>query len=293
MTATFSTNFPPTKPIFKNEPTRFVEKIIAGLHVAELATKGALVQPFRNDKNYQPLPNAMYCDTLPKIWEGLRPKIHMIRKYKKLRWREGMPIHFKIWKGKPYNSKTFNFAPLIPCSGVQKISIQYHHLQNQKQSKVVIKVDGVTLGFEDSKALAWNDGFESLQQFLCWFDEDFEGYIIHWTNIRYGTGKNIEVVEPRTVRPLEFVEVNKEDLKVLKSTIQEVKMAENELLTEVIKNHLGRPPDDKDVSNFSKSITRNSPGKYEYELWFNSEQLGTVTSKTTKAGGIEFTFKSK
>ena len=35
------------------------------------------------------------------------------------------------------------------------------------------------------KDLARNDGFDSIQAFFEWFKEDFEGKIIHWTDLRY------------------------------------------------------------------------------------------------------------
>ena len=30
-----------------------------------------------------------------------------------------------------------------------------------------------------------NDGFDSIENFLRWFNKDFEGKIIHWTGFRY------------------------------------------------------------------------------------------------------------
>jgi predicted nucleotide-binding protein (sugar kinase/HSP70/actin superfamily) len=33
--------------------------------------------------------------------------------------------------------------------------------------------------------LAINDGFEDMHQFFKWFDTDFKGKIIHWTDLRY------------------------------------------------------------------------------------------------------------
>ena len=33
--------------------------------------------------------------------------------------------------------------------------------------------------------LAINDGFESLKHFFEYFNEDFEGKIIHWTDLKY------------------------------------------------------------------------------------------------------------
>jgi len=33
--------------------------------------------------------------------------------------------------------------------------------------------------------LAKNDGFEGIEDFFKWFNEDFKGKIIHWTNYKY------------------------------------------------------------------------------------------------------------
>ena len=35
------------------------------------------------------------------------------------------------------------------------------------------------------KILAKNDGFDSVDDFFKWFDKDFNGKIIHWTNKKY------------------------------------------------------------------------------------------------------------
>lgn len=33
--------------------------------------------------------------------------------------------------------------------------------------------------------LAVNDGFDSDEMFFKWFDKDFDGWLIHWTDKRY------------------------------------------------------------------------------------------------------------
>jgi len=35
------------------------------------------------------------------------------------------------------------------------------------------------------KTLARNDGFESVDDFFKWFNADFQGKIIHWTDFKY------------------------------------------------------------------------------------------------------------
>ena len=39
--------------------------------------------------------------------------------------------------------------------------------------------------FEEIELLAKHDGFNSMEDFFKWFDKDFKGKIIHWTDFRY------------------------------------------------------------------------------------------------------------
>ena len=48
-----------------------------------------------------------------------------------------------------------------------------------------IKIDTRYLDVKEMKLLAKNDGFDSLNDFFNWFNQDYEGYITHWTNLRY------------------------------------------------------------------------------------------------------------
>lgn len=112
-----------------------------------------------------------------KIKDG--EKIHTIREDKNQRWREGMEIHFATGVRTPdYNQ----FASGV-CTGVQEIEIEY------SDGLIVpgfqIKVDGFLIDEDMARELAENDGFYNLKQFAKWFDEDFKGRLIHWTDKRY------------------------------------------------------------------------------------------------------------
>lgn len=48
-----------------------------------------------------------------------------------------------------------------------------------------IYVDNKLLKISEMIKLAHNDGFDLLYQFIEWFNKDFEGKIIHWTNFKY------------------------------------------------------------------------------------------------------------
>jgi len=100
------------------------------------------------------------------------PKVHTIRKDKKNRWKAGCNIHFVINNRTP---NRFQFAPVLPVVATQHIVIQ--------EKKVW--VDARFLGESEIETLAKNDGFNSINDFFQWFNGDFEGKIIHWTNILY------------------------------------------------------------------------------------------------------------
>jgi hypothetical protein len=111
------------------------------------------------------------------------PKYHTIRKGN--RWKAGMKIHFAINnRSKNY----FQFAPVIEAKFVQKITINKF-------------LDGINIYIDDDfylsqldkgmlEEFAKNDGFDTFKDFIDFFfpndsSGEFEGQIIHWTNLRY------------------------------------------------------------------------------------------------------------
>lgn len=46
-------------------------------------------------------------------------------------------------------------------------------------------IEGRLLNIEEMQQLAWNDGFPSLAAFWLYFKDNFRGYIIHWTKLKY------------------------------------------------------------------------------------------------------------
>lgn len=120
--------------------------------------------------------------------EMLKPKIHTIREDSKDRWRAGVNIHPVI------NNRTkdrFQFAPVMEVKSIQNIEIIYdEEICNAHGVEPVIKIDGRAINFhyddiDEYDNLAVNDGFESVHQFCSWFDKDFTGKIIHWTDFKY------------------------------------------------------------------------------------------------------------
>jgi len=179
--------------------TCFPEKIINGLFdggIIDWDKASALLNPmpFERNGNFHVI-----------LFEGTKPtngKIHTIREDITHRWCAGVMIDFYINNRKP---DMFQFAPQTPCTATQKIEIlnmgefpsdvplsyviytpmidegeDYEHEQGY-----AIYVEGKLLSMTEAEDLAANDGFDSIEDFFKYFNSDFEGKIIHWTDKRY------------------------------------------------------------------------------------------------------------
>ena len=75
------------------------------------------------------------------------------------------------------------------CTDTQRIQIV--RKRRSRPSDFIIYVDGKELHIEQRLILAKNDGFclpngePSLINFGLWFNKDFDGKIIHWTDFKY------------------------------------------------------------------------------------------------------------
>ena len=85
-------------------------------------------------------------------------------------------------------TKFFEMFLINTCKSVQKIEIIYN------SGAIFIKIDdqpfydSVKFSYKNQSnilMLASNDGFDSVQDFFRYFDKDFKGKIIHWTDLRY------------------------------------------------------------------------------------------------------------
>jgi len=112
--------------------------------------------------------------------EDLRPKKHTIRKNENKKWKSGTAIHFALFNRTKWRVQ---FAPVIPCVSIQSIKIKYKDLDGFTWAVPRVYIDGVWL--TDPTELALNDGFASLEDFFLWFNQDYTGDIIHWTNLKY------------------------------------------------------------------------------------------------------------
>lgn len=119
----------------------------------------------------------------------LGDKIHTIRIDKYNRWKPGRLINFAMG----VRTKEYYEFKKDTCISTQKIKISYN-----PGGGVNVFIDDLFFHYQTSWGLAWtpetkskmddlarSDGFNSISEFFKWFNKDFEGKIIHWTNKRY------------------------------------------------------------------------------------------------------------
>lgn len=156
------------------KPTYFVEKILIGIdkHLGVYHTE-LFLKSFQEKFESKP----------PVNYNG---KLHTIREDKNNRWKLGTKIHFFINCRK---KNMFRFAPVLPVVSVQKVEIKWIGFSDSIRPWV--RIDGkniYTIDQIDSDKmlqLAQNDGFDTVKDFFAYFNEDFTGKIIHWTDLRY------------------------------------------------------------------------------------------------------------
>jgi hypothetical protein len=112
------------------------------------------------------------------------PKIHTIRKDELNRWKPGRPIQGY------YHPRTKRMRKIFEgeCKSVQGIEIKHDkHQPNLLPPKVYVESSldmWRELNDFEIETLAINDGL-TVEQFFTWFNEDFEGKIIHFTDLKY------------------------------------------------------------------------------------------------------------
>jgi hypothetical protein len=166
------------------KPTYFVEKIWEAF-----LQKGIQFKAVEMNIGIEALPKNY------KIKTNL-PKLHTIREDKTNRWKAGVIIDFFI---NARTKKMFRFAPRISVVSTQKIEIVWTEWTPGTLLKLVsIYIDdecyvmNYEKEFNSSKQrhqriekLAYNDGFDTIEDFLAYFNTDFSGKIIHWTDKKY------------------------------------------------------------------------------------------------------------
>lgn len=168
------------------KPTYFVEKIITDLTFRKIISfedantilRGDLVQ-YINKSGIIEYFEIKFNNTVIHS-----PKIHTIREDKKNRWKRGTKIDFFI---NCRQKNMFRFAPVLEVTSTQRIFMTYMpHIGNGFQ----VSIGGNEISKEEIKKLAFNDGFENVEDFENYFisvmkEDEFSGKIIHWTDEKY------------------------------------------------------------------------------------------------------------
>jgi len=177
----FSSVFP--NGVLKGKRTHFVEKIHVSLKYNNEHSISSIYKNWFEEKQILKGYNFNF-----KVGVDCKPKRHTIRVDEKRRWKPGMKIHFYI---NVRRKRMFNFAPILHVKSVQKIEIvrvanvftPYTIQCNNKTYQILI--EGQCLKYETIVQLIYNDGFDTVKDFFEWFDKDFSGVLIHWTDLKY------------------------------------------------------------------------------------------------------------
>jgi hypothetical protein len=106
-------------------------------------------------------------------------KIHSIREDKPT---DGKPERLSTYMATGVRTKNYNCFKVSRCVSIQKIEIIR---TSDYLNETIVKIDGRSLSEKEVMKLARNDGFKNPISFRLWFNENFEGKIIHWTNFKY------------------------------------------------------------------------------------------------------------
>jgi len=176
MNLAFSTTFTKKpKTLLSQSPTLFVPKILLGIEQLQPDNENL----FFYKQDYIFLQRKLKKDYKLDV---NHPKIHTIRRDASNRWKTGNLIHFYIYT---YTKNQFQFAPILKCVSTQKIDIVWHDADGFKCAIPNVYINNRWIVGEDLKQLALNDGFISVNDFFAYFNTDFTGKLIHWTNLKY------------------------------------------------------------------------------------------------------------
>jgi len=185
------------KTVINDKPTYFPEKIITGLFQKKIISRDKTIELFNPEALMKLIPMEYHGTVKDVAISQIKfdntishiPKFHTIRKDESKRWGPEVMIDFFI------NARTklmFRFAPRIPVISTQNIRIKRYNDLAQVFIDNIWFGDAFFNGFNkidghnvDLETLALNDGFESVDDFFKYFDSDFKGKIIHWTDLKY------------------------------------------------------------------------------------------------------------
>lgn len=175
-------------------PSYFREKILGGQRIPCPINGGNYASP----------------DKLSEV-KIFTPKIHTMREDPHNRWRVGRSIQM-VYRGPKY-SILDHFNKGIPelekCKGKQYIQLRWAAKSEYVETTLPLQkiiapasampdkkerecfyypkvwIDNSEVSESVIRELAVNDGFDSVEDFFCWFGKNWSGYILHWTDFRY------------------------------------------------------------------------------------------------------------
>ena len=155
------------------KPTYFVSKIWRGIESLYSDYSKTGMPIFKYPKEYLECAEKNYLSIHQQ-----KPKLHTIREDAKNRWKPGTMIDFFI---NCRQKDMFRFAPKLPVVSVQDFVIK----RWGTKPKVYINDSFFPLPDKEVLNLAQNDGFDTVKDFFEYFNKDFTGKIIHWTDFKY------------------------------------------------------------------------------------------------------------
>lgn len=109
-------------------------------------------------------------------------KIHTIRHDPHNRWISGRKIHMATGV-RTKNYRCFDDSKsCISKQRIEIIYVGYSPMIKVYHTETIWTCGNSTPLFD---RFSKNDGFDSTKDFFRWFDKDFSGVIIHWTDFRY------------------------------------------------------------------------------------------------------------
>jgi hypothetical protein len=169
MQLSYLSHFPHGYATIGSKATNFVPKI----------WKAMLTGVQMNAKHFSEKFNLLSKADIDLI-DVVDPKLHTIRHDAEDEILAGCDLESIL---NDYEPNPVQFLPTIKCISTQIIKIFYHRLEGHRTGFVAI--DGTVRKYDTVKLLAKNDGFDSLEDFFAYFKEDYDGKIIHWTDLRY------------------------------------------------------------------------------------------------------------
>lgn len=182
----------------KTKPTYFREKILASVGMIDWVLNGHRYITDLNAYNNE----QRWLGNESNLTPGYTPKLHTFREGN--RWKAGDIMHM-AYGIRTNNYQQFNkwISELQKVKSVQKIEIKWSAAFNGTNilKRVTVYIDDKQYDRLEEAALyspdrlnmlARNDGFDvnngpntEYMSFFRWFNKDFSGQIIHWTDLRY------------------------------------------------------------------------------------------------------------